>query len=254
MPTFTITSITPDDLLDAAATIPLGRFVTCDWLDHWIPAFIFLDWGLRGLEEGDDNGLTNAVSHAKRAVGCRIDMLLQYNHMTPFIHDNYPEKINALREIGVKIPNVVHELVISPRNELEHMYEQPSNDSAKHAVGIAELFLHATEPERKVNSIIATGWNVLSNHVNDSKRQYIEFIGFRKDTTMLFVDVFENHRKVKVIDAENQEIRSIRLDSFSRPQSTKLAQLLRKNRSYARIDAIDYPLNTCAEIKQQARI
>jgi hypothetical protein len=100
------TSITAEDLLDAARTVPLGDIATCDWLSHWVPPRVFLDWARRGLTEADGYGLSNAVTYAKRAAACRIDALLQYNHLIPFSRAAFPKKIAALRQVGVGIPEL----------------------------------------------------------------------------------------------------------------------------------------------------
>jgi hypothetical protein len=231
MKTLAATSITPDDLLDAARTIPLGDISTCDWLSAWVPATVFLEWAQRGLAEADAYGLSNAVTYAKRAAACRIDLLLQYNHLVPFSGSAYPAKITALCQVGLRIPDVVHELVIHPRNAVEHSYEVPSHDVARHAVGIAELFVRATDAEHQRASIVAVAWNVLGSHGLTSEREYVQFRDF-SDRPMLFIDVFCEPHTAKVVDPKNAEIRSASLSFFSNDQSIALAKLLRSN--YAR--------------------
>ena len=67
MKTLAATLIAPEDLLDAARTLPLGDIATCAWLSDWVPATVFLDWARRGLAQADAYGLSNAVTYAKRA-------------------------------------------------------------------------------------------------------------------------------------------------------------------------------------------
>jgi len=165
MKTLAATSTAPEDLLDAARTMPPGDIATCDWLSDWVPATIFLDWARRGLTEADGYGLSNAVTYAKRAAACRIDVLLQYNHLVPFSRSMFPEKITALRRVGLSIPDVVHELVIDPRNAVEHNYQLPDPETARHAVGVAELFVGATDAEYQRSSIVAVGWNVMGSQL-----------------------------------------------------------------------------------------
>jgi hypothetical protein len=102
------------DLLDAARTIPSNDVSTCPWLGHWTSAATFVEWARRGLLENDAYGLSNAIAYAKRAVACRIDVLVRYNHLTPVFDCKYPRKIETLRDVGVDVPDVVHELVIAP--------------------------------------------------------------------------------------------------------------------------------------------
>jgi hypothetical protein len=222
------TSITAEDLLDAARTVPLGGIATCDWLSHWIPAGVFLDWARRGLTEADGYGLSNAVTYAKRAAACRIDALLQYNHLAPFSRAAFRKKIDALRQVGVGIPEVVHELVIDPRNAVEHNYQLPDLEAARHAVGVAQLFVGATDSEHQRSSIVAVAWNVMGSQLLTSEREYVRFREFG-DRPMLFIDVFEEPHAAKIVDPKNCEIRSADLLSFSEEQSVTLAQLLRSN-------------------------
>ena len=234
------TTITAEDLLDAARTVPLGDIATCDWLSHWVPAKVFLDWARRGLTEADGYGLSNAVSYAKRAVACRIDALLQYNHLAPFSRAGFPKKIAALRKVGVTIPEVVHELVIDlvmdPRNAVEHNYQLPHLEAASHAVGVAELFVGATDSEHQRASIVAVAWNVLGSQLLTPERESIQFREFR-DRPMLFIDVFDEPHAAKIVDPKNSEIRSADLLSFSEEQSVKLSQLLRSNYAHGSLSS-----------------
>ena len=231
MKTLAATLIAPEDLLDAARTMPLGDIATCAWLSDWVPATVFLDWARRGLAQADAYGLSNAVTYAKRAAACRIDVLLQYNHLLSFSRSGFPAKITALRQVGLSIPNVVHELVIDPRNAVEHNYQLPGPETARHAVGIAELFVGATDVEYQRSSIVAVGWNVMGSQLLTSEREYVQFREF-SDRPMLFIDVFEEPQAAKIVDPKNSEIRSTNLISFSDEQSLTLARLLRSN--YAR--------------------
>ena len=214
MKTLAATSIVPEDLLDAARTIPLGDIATCDWLSDWVPATVFLDWARRGLTEADAYGLSNAVTYAKRAAACRIDVLFQYNHLVRFSRLEFPAKITALRQVGLSIPDVVHELVIDPRNAVEHNYQLPDPETARHAVGVAELFVGATDAEYRRSSIVAVAWNVMGSQLLTSKREHVQFREF-SDRPMLFIDVFEEPHTAKIVDPKNSEIRSANLLSFS---------------------------------------
>src|SRR5690349_21903094 len=110
------------DLLDAARTIPVGEICTCNWLEDWIPAADFLAWAQQGLAGGGAHGLSDAITYAKRAVASRIDALALFNHLRPILRSSYPRRMEALQEIGIDVPEVVHDLVIDPRNDLEHDY------------------------------------------------------------------------------------------------------------------------------------
>jgi hypothetical protein len=250
MTTFKFISITPDELLDAARTIPLGRISTCNWLNHWIPATTFLEWAKRGLKEGDAYGFSNAICYAKRSATCRIDILIQYNHLSPFLHVNYPDKIDALTQVGISIPDVVHDLVIEPRNALEHDYQNPSEKVARHAVDIAELFIGASVAEFERSSIVAVNWNIQGSQLLSSKGSSVNFRGFSNEP-MLFVDVFEKTFAVKIIDAKNNEIRFTNLSAFNKEHAFKFSQLLRGNYSQGSLSQNGSGQNYFREMKKQ---
>ena len=230
MSTLTFHAIEADDLLDAANTIPLGHIATCSWLDKWIPASTFLDWARQGMEENDPYGLSNAICYAKRAVACRIDVLIHYNHLAPLYRANYPDKIETLRQLNIRIPGVIHDLVIDPRNMLEHNYESPTEEVARHAIDVAELFIHASQDEYDRSSIVAVDWNVLGSQTISKNGVNVCFREFL-NKPMLFIDVFKEAIPVKIIDPDNNEIRFTNLSTFNREQALRLSQILRCNYS-----------------------
>jgi len=140
MKKFTLSEIPPVDLLDAARTIRIGHLDCCDWAPRWAPAQTFLEWAHRGLEDGGGYGLSNAIGYAKQTVACRIDGILRSYRVRALERANYPAKIDVLNELGVSIPQIIKELVIDPRNEVEHKYHMPTRQAARQAIEIAELF------------------------------------------------------------------------------------------------------------------
>jgi len=225
---FSVTTIAPEDFLGAARTIPIGNVNTCNWLSDWVPSKTYLEWARRGLSETDAYGLNNALAYAKRAAAGRIDILLQYNHLIAFNRSTYPAKIDALRSVGISIPEVVYELVIDPRNEMEHAYRNPSEESARHAVGTAELFVNATDAEYTRSSIVSVAWNAMGRHEINSSGEAVTFREFAP-APMLFIDIFDEPHAAKIVDPKSSEIRLTSLFSFSQDQAIELANLLRSN-------------------------
>lgn len=218
--------IDPDDLLSAAKTVSLTEISTCGWLGHWVSSATFSDWAKRGLAEGDAHGLSNAIAYAKRAAACRIDVLVRYNHLAWAAHANYPAKLAALRLVGLEIPDVVQELVIEPRNDLEHEYQPADGAIARHAVGISDLFLKATKDDYESGSIVALGWNVMGSHAFKDGRELVQFREFGS-RPMLFIDVFSDPPAAKIVDPGQNETRAAELRAFTQAQSVSLARLLR---------------------------
>jgi len=242
--------ISPQDLLDAARTIRLGRIHKCNWLEGWISPSTFLNWARRGLAEGDPYGLNIAISYAKRSACCRIDLLVQYYHLAPFFRANYPAKIAALEQVGIDIPGVVHKLVIDPRNELEHNYQHANQDTSRQAVDIADLFLRATQDEEDRSSIVALNWNIMGSYMMSAEGGAIEFREFGHEP-MLFIDVFESPRSLKIIDPDDGEIRFTELGSFSGEQCIELARLLRSNYTEPSFSSSGFGQNYYREMKRQ---
>ncbi len=148
---------------DCLAHVTFGLFKCGSGGDaaQWAPAQRFLEWARRGLSENDDYGFSNAIGYAKKSVARRIDGILRTYHLQALSRVNYPLKIKALNELGVSVPQIVSELVIDPRNELEHKYSMPTHRAAGRAIEIAELFLSATDAESSRSSIVAVNWNIL---------------------------------------------------------------------------------------------
>lgn len=218
--------ITPDELLGAARTIPKGDISTCSWLDHWVPVTKYLEWMHRGLQEGGEYGWSNAIMYAKRAVANRIDVLVRYNHLAPFAHAGYDEKAKGLRELRIRVPDVIGHLVFDPRNDAEHEYETPDQGKARDAADIAHLFVEATEREYERSSIVALGWNVSTMRMIGANGQSVDTEVFG-ERPMLFIDVFDEPHAAKIVDPSGGEIRYAPLDSFDRTQAIALAKILR---------------------------
>lgn len=233
---FTCKELKPVDLLDGAKTLSQGSLLTCDWVDNWIPATDFSGWARQSLEKDCLYGWINAISHAKRAVCCRIDILLRYNHLVPFFSKKYPKKIDVLKQLGISIQDVVYSLVIFPRNELEHTYERPTKDFAKNAVGIAELFVSATEKELELSSVVGVNPNISSSRLLSSNVDMpasVSTFGGFLNHSMLFIDVFMESPEAKIIDPNCNEIRWSKLCAFSTHEAIELAKLLRCNYNYS---------------------
>lgn len=224
--------VAPEDVLDAGRTILPGDSSTCNWLAHWASPATTGEWARRGLAEGDAYGLSNAIAYAKRAAACRIDVLVQYNHLTRLARLNYPSKVAGLRQVGLVVPDVVQELVIDPRNDLEHGYQVPDGDVARHAVEVSDLFLRATQDEYERGSIVAVGWNAMGSHGIADGREFIQFREF-SDRPMLFIDVFDDPAMAKIVDPTAKEVRLAELHSFTEDQAVALATLLRRGYSSA---------------------
>ncbi|MEI6372026.1 MAG: hypothetical protein WCO49_20330 [Nostocales cyanobacterium ELA608] len=248
MSPLSLITVEVEDFISAAQTIPLGDISTCKWISNWTSAEKLLSWAKRGLEEGDEYGLSNAISYAKQSLCCRVDILVRYNHLVKHFQGNYPQKIEALQKIGVNIPKVVQRLVIDPRNVFEHHYSLPKKEEIIDAVEISELLIQATETEYNRSSIIAVNWNAMGM----SSSNLVKFEEFDDDKIMLFIDVFENPAKAKIVDPINREIRYVEMKQFTYDQSIQLSQILRRNYSNASLGGWGHSPYYYQEMKKQA--
>ncbi len=231
--TFSLKTADPEDILTAMKTIPVNEAHTCDLLKGtWISPSTYIEWAQKNLESNDDCGFSSALCHSKRAVCRIIDGLLFGNHLR-YVQEyvrTYPEKIQLLNDIGIKIPDIVYDLIIDPRNKLEHDYITPNHQKAEHSVELAQIFLNAMRTElQNRRPVIALGWNIQFSHqASQNQETKIIFNGFT-DQLMLFVDVFEKPEQIKIVDPKDEEIRCAKLGSFDKSQTLRLAKRLRSH-------------------------
>ena len=252
---FTVKRVEPADLISAAKTIPAHDARWCYWLaDRWLPAERYLEWAQSSIGQSDELSLSNAVTYAKRAVCRRLDGLVLYNHLHSLIRNSYREKTQALEQIGIPVSDIVHDLVIEPRNSVEHEYSLPTEGGARHAVQLAQLVLGATENEADRDSIVALNSNLLYRSETVAGRgTSVQFTGF-SDRPMLFLDVFEERPEAKVVLPADQEIMLSELDLFSEDEAIELATAVRKHYSLPNTGGFKGPPGELIELKRQAGI
>jgi hypothetical protein len=143
----------------------------------------------------------------------------------------FPAKIGALEGIGIDVPTVIQELIINPRNELEHEYVAANADTARRALEIATLFLTATDSVDSQESIIALNMNMRCSHeFKEDGEERVTFNGW-SGTLMLFIDVFAEPHTAKIVDGEKRQLRYAKLANFSRYEAIQLASILHSHHS-----------------------
>ena len=227
------TKITAEDFLNGAQTIPTHNAYGCSLNKHWIEPTTFLEWAQRGFEDADQYGLANAITYAKRAACCRVDRLIHNYHLQRLHRAPFLAKIEALEGVGIDIPSVIQELIISPRNELEHDYVPPDPDMARRALDIAKLFLTATESLGSLGTIIVLNMNLQYHCGSKDGKERVTINGW-SDRSMLFMDVFSEPHSAKIIDGRKGEVFYTKLDDFSHRQAVQLASILySENQNYS---------------------
>lgn len=127
--------------------IGLAVFVSHQFFET--DALTFLKFASADLQEPPPRGIVNALGNAKRAVENRVDSLLYAYGMNA--HDKrdswtYPAKAKKLRQAGIPVRDVLQNMIVFVRNDLEHEYKIPEKQiDVKNCVDIAELFLLATD-------------------------------------------------------------------------------------------------------------
>lgn len=107
----------------------------------------FIAFAEQDLKDNSERGRANALSNAKRAIDCRVDELLALLNFKGFSARerwNVHYKMQVLRSFGVRTPDILKRLIVSPRNVLEHKYVSPKEQEAQNAVDLAGLFVEAT--------------------------------------------------------------------------------------------------------------
>lgn len=164
--TWTKQNVSPEIILDAVRNIPVtDQRCETDFAGRWIRSDRYFAWARDALHRGGDDGWDAAAGWAKRAVCRRMDGILANNHLGHFLGRNYKDKAEYLKHLKVPGLTALRDLVIDPRNDIEHAYEPATEEHARRACDVAELFLGATEAESP--AVISLGW----------KMDYSEFIG-----------------------------------------------------------------------------
>ncbi|MBR8535425.1 hypothetical protein KDU71_07620 [Carboxylicivirga sediminis] len=116
----------------------------------------FLKFAKEDLRAENDRGIINALSNAKRAIDCQIDIILDdiginyteiQDSVTPFINcfedkNDLSYKLKIVQGLNLA-PGFVIGKYRTLRNKLEHLYEIPTIEEVKEAIDIAELFVRS---------------------------------------------------------------------------------------------------------------
>jgi hypothetical protein len=229
---WTHNSVLPADIIGGMKTLPImGSPVGFRIVDSWTPSSTYLGWAKKILARKDVAGWDFALCYAKRAVCRAIDALFICNHFGHLIQDNYPSKLETLAQVGISIPGVVYDLIIAPRNALEHEYDAPTEKSARHAVDVAGLFLDQVSAEVSRGAIISLGTsgNYRRDRCDKPGAEYdrISFDLLPNSRPMFLVDVLSTPHRAVILIPKDKELLVAPMDVFSRPEVLQLVQLLR---------------------------
>ncbi len=220
------------DFLARAETIQVKNCGTCPLNRHWTPPRTYLEWARGGLAADDEHGLADAITYAKRAACCRIDHLIHNYHLGRLHRLSFPSKITALEGVGLEIPSIIQELIIDPRNELEHDYVPANRDTARRACEIAQMFVTTTDEVDHRDSVIAVNMNLSYSHSLGRGGEHVTFNGWH-DGAMIFMDIFAERPAAKIVDGVRGEVVFTELSNFARKEAIQLGRILHTASSHS---------------------
>lgn len=126
----------------------------------------FLEFAKQDYKNNDKKGLVGTVTNSKRAIDCQIDWIIsylgydylnfneeKYSSLISIIYDleedqelnkDYSLKLRFIQALEIA-PTFLISQIRKIRNKLEHEYILPSQEKAKEAIELAELFINATQ-------------------------------------------------------------------------------------------------------------
>lgn len=223
------TDISAQDILDGLDSLTLSHhsIIAADLTSDWTTGQTYLAWAEANLQQGIDHGWDAALIYSKRAVCRHIDAMIVNNHLGCFIGRTYPEKLKALERLGLNAPDILHDLIIDPRNHIEHRYKSASQQEARHAVQLAKLFLPPEYPFGGESAFVSYAWS--ANHRVDLGPDVdkFEFTFKPHHSPQLFVDTCDPDEHVAMIlRPATQEMFRCLLKDFSIDQALALAKKL----------------------------
>lgn len=224
-------TVTPADILTSAVSLPpKPRGFEIDLVPNWNVSTVYLSWAEAALNRNDQFGWDAALCYAKRAVCRELDALLAHNYLS-HIKANYPEKIAILRAVGLTIRDIIRDLVIDPRNDVEHAYSTPTEKEARHGVELSAMFLSETQQERERKATLSRGWSISSSETKSSTREAYQYTLKPVCLPMMLVDVCADDHQVLIILPKDGEIQTCPVNSFNKSEAIELARLLRETRT-----------------------
>jgi hypothetical protein len=230
---WTKTPVAPADILDAVKTIGGHAQRELNLIpEDWVEADQYLSWAQAGLTNDNPLGWEVGLTYAKRAVCRRIDGLLLNNYFGHQLRHKFPAKIELLKAIGIRVPNLVQDWIIQRRNRVEHDYTLADREHATYAEEIAGLFLQATAQEaaRKI-ALIAGGsvWNhQYGGSFPDLDTERLNAMGVSAEP-IIFFDAYAGPVTVGILYPYEMEYRYTRVTNFQDKEMIEFAQRMRNH-------------------------
>lgn len=163
----------------------------------------FLIFAKEDYKNLDNRGLIGVVSNSKRAIDCQVDWIISYfgfdylnfcESKYPYVKlliDEFESDANCNKDSSFKL-RFIQALEIAPtfliskirtfRNKLEHEYIMPTEEEAREAIEISELFINATQ--NVVSNKIFSDYAV-QNYYDENKSKFsLPFIKISFDSNV----------------------------------------------------------------------
>lgn len=146
------------DFTDCLAELDHGT-----WLGHnfEITPLEFLSFAKADFREGGKKGRINALTNAKRAIDCQIDLIFKsfgydFDNFPKYLSrfSNYFCNLDRRKSVSAKL-KIINAFGMAParlvgdaralRNKMEHYYNNPEEEDVWQSLEVVELFLSATE-------------------------------------------------------------------------------------------------------------
>lgn len=246
VPNWTFKQVDADDILDGVRHIeptpsshPIRNEVRMylDCIPKWVRSEDYLSWARRGLEMNDPAGWDIALCYAKRAVCRFIDSTLVLNHLEPFSESkNYPDRLDLLERLGIPAFDLVHDIIINPRNNIEHEYRPATASDARKAVQLATLLMNqygkdeAGEPKKFHGLLLSIECGMTIDFRKDGDAdaregpfRSVEF----QDEPMVLVDPFGKESRIMILHPKDHEVVFQHYRNFTTSQALSFAQIMR---------------------------
>lgn len=254
---WTASAVSPQDILDAMANItPSPLQFSTRFTASWESPQTYLQWAQDCLVRGDAFGWDAAVCFAKRAVGRQIDGLLVRNHLQRSLFATYPKKMEVLKVLDYDLPDVVHELIIEPRNESEHDYRPCNARQAKHAYEIAKLFLRDIDPEDEL-TIISYGLDedlskILVGEMTEVRKAVIDNLSTASGLLVDFTNPADHI--ALILRPKDQELLTCSMTAFKTSDLIAFARFFRTIPNFEVLSSISFEAPVLQKLKTRLNL
>jgi hypothetical protein len=164
----------------------------------------FLTWAQQDIKGGNNRGIANALTNAKRALHARIDEIL-YSVRVRYANDwpdipNTDTKLNVLKHINIITTDIANVLT-NRRNDLEHRYILPPLAQVRADVQTCCLWLDSLKSHFTTQIVIA-GLPIKSCVQSPYVRTKKKKLNITIDSTQKILFFCDNKRKLIILKSD----------------------------------------------------